>query len=116
MPHVDRGHAAPRPHLPTLPCPRCGAPVPIGARFCPNCAFVQPARGAGCLVILLLVMGLLLAGGLLLNQGAAPRVDPPARTATARARPAPTSATHIDTGPGIRIPLTPTPAGAPATP
>jgi hypothetical protein len=87
--------------------------VPIGARFCPNCAFVQPARGAGCLVILLIVMALLLLGGLLLSRGAAPTLDPPARTATAQARPAPTSATHIDTGPGIRIPLTATP---PATP
>ena len=40
--------------LPPYPCPRCGAAMPLSARFCPNCAFPQLIRGPGDLPALLI--------------------------------------------------------------
>jgi hypothetical protein len=50
-----RTRRSPLRSLPTPPCPRCGAAVPLGVRFCPSCDFPQPIRGTACLQALLII-------------------------------------------------------------
>lgn len=92
----------PRPH-PAYPCPRCGTLVPVGQRFCPSCAFPQPPRGAGCLLILLLLLALVIAGGLVAVQLAPPAPlstpGPPVRGIPTRAVPPPSPTGALNRNP-----------------
>ena len=72
--------------LPTHPCPRCGAAVPLGARFCPNCAFPQPIRGTGCLLLLLIILVLIILVSALFGWTTTPADRAARATATAQIR------------------------------
>jgi hypothetical protein len=72
--------------LPTHPCPRCGAAVPLGARFCPNCAFPQPIRGPGCLLALLIILVAIILVSVVFGWTTTPADRAARATATAQIR------------------------------
>jgi zinc ribbon protein len=72
--------------IPTHPCPRCGAAVPLGARFCPICAFPQPIRGPGCLLVLLILLIAILLLSIAFGWTTTPADRAARATATAQMR------------------------------
>ena len=72
--------------LPTHPCPRCGPAVPLGARFCPNCAFPQPIRGPGGLPGLLISRVAIILVSVVFGRTTTPAGRAAGATATAQIR------------------------------
>jgi hypothetical protein len=84
--------------------------VPLGARFCPNCAFPQPIRGTGCLLVLLILLVVIILVSALFGWTTTPADRAARATATAQIR------TVLPDTPAGNAPRAVTPSIQPAEP